>query len=86
MGTRITSVLLSFKALNGLAPSYLTDILTPYVSGPPLRLVDAALLAVPRSWHVTKGDQALGVIAQGLWKILPTEIGQAESLAPLNPP
>lgn len=52
-------LLTTFKALNGLAPNYIKDLLTPSAPRRSLRSVDAALLVVPRSQFVTKHSQAL---------------------------
>ena len=41
-------VLLTFKALNGLAPPYLKDLLQPYIPAWSLRTQNAGLLIVPR--------------------------------------
>lgn len=51
-------------------------LLTPYVAGSSLRSVDAALLVVPRSRLVTKGNQAFAVRAFRLWNSPSIEIRQ----------
>ncbi len=49
-------VLFVFKSLNGLAPSYLSDLLQPYSPSRSLRSSDHKLLIVPRVRHtVTVG-------------------------------
>ncbi|KAF7646093.1 hypothetical protein LDENG_00193770, partial [Lucifuga dentata] len=40
-------LLLTYKALHGLAPPYLSELLTPYTPARPLRSLDAALLVIP---------------------------------------
>ncbi|KAF7640585.1 hypothetical protein LDENG_00032240, partial [Lucifuga dentata] len=41
-------LLLTYKALHGLAPPYLSELLTPYMSSSrPLHSLDAALLVIP---------------------------------------
>ncbi|KAF7647979.1 hypothetical protein LDENG_00163720 [Lucifuga dentata] len=72
--------MITFKALNGLAPNYLKDVLTPYVPRRSLE-IDAALLVVPRSQLVLRGDRAFAVRAPKLWNTLPIEVRQATSLA-----
>ena len=57
-------LLLTFKALNGLAPQYLMDILEPYTPERCLRSSELGLLKPPRSKLVTKGDRAFAVRAQ----------------------
>ncbi len=54
-------LLFVFKALNGQAPSYLTDLLTPLSSSRSLTSSDRAFLAVPCSHLKTKGDRAFSV-------------------------
>ena len=46
-------LLLTFKALNGLVPKYMCDLLTWYVPPWPLKANDRALLVTHRSWLVT---------------------------------
>ncbi|KAK0155946.1 hypothetical protein N1851_001518 [Merluccius polli] len=65
-------VLITFKARRGLAPEYITDMLT-------LSAGDA-LLNVPRSRLKTIGDRAFSTRAPRLWNDLPAEIRLAESV------
>ena len=76
--------LLIFKALNGLAPKYISDLLTWYVPSRPLRSADGALLVTLRSRLVTKGDQAFAIRAPTLWNSLPAELRHTNSLASLK--
>ena len=62
---------LVFKGLNGQAPAYIFDLLTPYEPDGRLRSSSRALLTVPKSRSVTKGDQAFAVRAPRLWNSLP---------------
>ncbi len=73
-------LLFVFKALNGQAPSYLTDHLTPLSSSRSLRSSDRAFLAVPRSRLKTKGDRAFSIAAPRLWNQLPLDIRLAPSI------
>lgn len=73
-------LLLTFKALNGLAPQYLTDLLDPHIPVRRLRSSGAALLDVPTSRLVTKGDRAFAVRAPTLWNSLPLDIRVANSI------
>ncbi len=73
-------LLFVFKALNGQAPSYLTDHLTPLSSSRSLRSSDRAFLAVPRSRLKTKGDRAFSIAAPRLWNKLPLDICLAPSI------
>ena len=72
-------VLLTFKALHGLAPSYITELFL-YKPAGNLRSSNLSLLVVPRSRLVTKGDRAFAIYAPKLWKDLPEDIQSASSL------
>ena len=52
-------LLMTFKALRGLASGYLSEFLTPYRSCYNLRLCSANFLAVPRYRTKTYGERAL---------------------------
>ena len=74
-------LLLTYKALNNMAPPYLTELLEPHIPGRLLRSANQALLVVPRTNRVTKGDRAFAARAPRLWNNLPLEIRIAGSLA-----
>ena len=69
-----------FKALNGLAPSYLSELLTVREPGGALRSSNQLLLEVPRSKYKHRGDRAFSVAAPRLWNKLPAEIRLASDL------
>uniref|UniRef100_A0A3B3HB31 Reverse transcriptase domain-containing protein n=1 Tax=Oryzias latipes TaxID=8090 RepID=A0A3B3HB31_ORYLA len=73
-------LLIAFKALCGLAPKYIADLLTPYVPGRNLRSLAKGLLTIPQSRLKTRGDRAFAVRAPTLWNSLPEEIRLAGSL------
>ena len=73
-------LLLVFKALNGQAPAYICDLLLPYEPERCLRSTGTALLMVPRSRLITKGDRAFAVRAPQLWNSLPSDLRQASSV------
>ena len=52
-----------FKSLNGLAPRYISDLLSPYLPSRNLRSADKALLARPKTKMVTEGDRAFAARA-----------------------
>ena len=54
-------LLITFKALNGHAPSYISELLVPYEPERSLRSSGRGLLVVPKSRLVTKGDRAFAV-------------------------
>ena len=75
-------LLLTFKALNGLAPDYLRDLLkfrTP--SSYKLRNDSKSLLVVPRTRTSSYGDRAFSVAAPVLWNSLPVELRDIEELS-----
>ena len=62
-------LLLTFKALNGLSPSYITDLLERYVPTRPLRSSSRGLLKVPRS-NSKYGDRSFSVCAPTLLSVI----------------
>ncbi len=74
-------VLLTYKALNGLAPAYLTSFLSRYNSSRSLRLHNSGLLEVLRIAKSTKGGRAFSHLAPKLWNSLPDNICGSETLS-----
>ena len=70
-----------FKALNGLAPQYISDLLSPHIPSRHLRSADKALLVPPKTKLVTEGDRAFAARAPLLWNQLPLEIRQSTSVS-----
>ena len=72
--------MLVYKALNGLAPDYITELLQ-YTS-PARNLRSAALrhLDIPRTNLATRGDRAFAVAAPTLWNGLPLALRSAPDL------
>ena len=67
-------LLLVYKCLNGLAPTYLSELLR-YTNGPRLlRSSSQNFLAVPRTRLKTYGDRAFSAAAPRLWNQLPPEL------------
>uniref|UniRef100_A0A3Q3JTY3 Reverse transcriptase domain-containing protein n=1 Tax=Monopterus albus TaxID=43700 RepID=A0A3Q3JTY3_MONAL len=77
---RFKILLFVYKSLNGLAPSYLVELLHPYNPSRCLRSADQLLLEAPRARRKTRGDRAFAVIGPNLWNALPLYIRQAPSL------
>ncbi len=63
-------LLLAYKALNGLAPVYLTSPISRYNPSRSLRSQNSGLL-VPRIAKSTKGGRAFSHLAPKLWNSLP---------------
>jgi len=67
-------LLLTFRSLHGLAPSYLADLVLPYVPKQSLRSENQLMLTIPKTYLKTLGDRAFSSAAPTLWNSLPLEI------------
>lgn len=77
-------LLITFKAIHGLAPSYLCELITIYVPQRTLRSSSQLLLSLPSTREVSTqyyGSRAFSIAAPTLWNKLPEEIRHAEKLA-----
>ena len=79
---RFKVLMLVFKCLHGLAPSYLKELLVPYTPPRALRSCNQFLLSdtAPKSSKVTVGDRAFSRIAPKLWNELPLHIRSSSCL------
>ncbi len=75
------TLLLTYKALNGLAPAYLTSLLSRYNPTRSLRSQNSGLLVVPRIAESTKGGTAFSYLAPKLWNSLPDNIRGSDTLS-----
>ncbi|XP_067351072.1 uncharacterized protein [Channa argus] len=75
------TLLLTYKALNGQAPSYIEDLIAPYHPSRPLRSQNAGLLVVPRISKSRMGGRAFSYQAPLLWNQLPVQIREADTLS-----
>ncbi|XP_068191806.1 uncharacterized protein [Antennarius striatus] len=73
-------LLLTYKSLNGLAPTYLSDLVKPYTPTRALRSQNTGLLCVPRFKKKSAGQRAFSYRAPFLWNNLPINIRQSESV------
>jgi len=73
-------LLLTYKALNGLGPSYIATSLPKYITARTLRPSDAGLLEVTGMTHKKIGDAAFVTYAPELWNSLPINIREADTL------
>ena len=73
-------LLTTFKALRGLAPSYISDMLTPYEPVRSLRSSDKGLLTPYKAKLVTRGGRAFKSQAPSLWNALPQALRDADSV------
>ena len=73
-------LLLVYKALNGLAPPYLSDCLVRYVPERPLRSSNADLLVVPTMNYRKYGEAAFCFYGPKAWNDLPLDLKRAASV------
>ena len=73
-------LLLVYKALNGLGPKYITDLLTNYEPSRPLRSSGTGLLTVPRV-RTKHGEAAFSYYAPYIWNKLPETCRSAATLS-----
>uniref|UniRef100_A0A3Q3R4Q7 Reverse transcriptase domain-containing protein n=1 Tax=Monopterus albus TaxID=43700 RepID=A0A3Q3R4Q7_MONAL len=74
-------LLLTYKALNDKAPSYLKDLVEPYHPNRALRSQSAGLLVVPRVHRSRMGGRAFSYQAPLLWNQLPVSVREADTLS-----
>ena len=71
----------TFKALRGATPTYLTELISPYVPRRALRSADQLLLEQPTHKLKLIGLRAFSVCAPYLWNSLPFEIKSSASVS-----
>jgi len=67
-------LLRTYKALHGLEPQYIQELITLQTPGRTLRSNSKLLLHVPRTHKKTYGDRAFSIAAPVLWNQIPYEI------------
>ena len=65
---------LTYKALHGLAPTHLSNLVLPYIPTRTIRSQDAGLLVVPRNYKQTAGGRGFSYRAQFFWNGLPIHV------------
>ena len=70
----------TYKALHGLAPDYLSNLLSVYKPARSLRSSSSYNLSVPRSRTVTYGDRTFACACPKLWNQLPLSIRLSENI------
>ena len=73
-------LLLTYKALNGMAPRYIADLLQPYTPTRQLRSFSKNLLVTPKSNLKFYGDRSFQVAAPRLWNSLTDDIRLIQNL------
>ena len=73
-------LLLVFKCLNGLGPSYLSKLLLPYEPSRTLRSSGSRLLVIPKVRTHTHGEASFQFYGPRLWNSLPEDLRAAENV------
>ncbi len=73
-------LLITYKALNGLAPQYLSKLLSHYSPPCPLRFQNSGRLIIPRISKSTAGGRSFSYLAPKLWNNLPNTVREADTL------
>ena len=73
-------LLLVYNALNGMAPLYITELLSYRTCSRTLCSTDQKLLAVPKSRLKTYEDRAFSVAAPKLWNELPLDLRSLDTI------
>ncbi len=75
-----TILLITYKTLNGLAPRYLSELLSHY--GPPRQLhsQNSGHLIIPRISKSTAGGRSFFYLTPKLWNNLPNNVQEADTL------
>lgn len=73
-------LLLVFKALTGLAPPYISDLLNRYQPKCALRSSGDNLLCIPKVNYKRSGEASFYLYAPMLWNSLPTQIREAPNV------
>jgi len=72
--------LLTYKAYNGLSPTYLSDLLHHYAPARTLRSSNQSLLQLPHVSSKTFGQRSFSFAAPSLWNNLPQQIRKADNV------
>ena len=74
------TLLLTFKALNNMAPLYLKELVVPYQPTRALRSQNSSLLVVPTVSKSRVGARAFSYQAPHLWNHLPLSVREADTI------
>ena len=70
---------ITFKALHGAAPSFITDLIKPYTPGRLLRSSNQFLLSTSKFNLKTYGGWSFTIAAPSVWNALPFELRSCNS-------
>ena len=74
-------LLLCFKCMYANGPSYLRELLVPYVPPRSLRSSSSNLLTIPKTAMKRYGDRSFSVAGPVLWNALPASVRDLKSVA-----
>ncbi len=77
-------LLITYKALNGLAPQYMSELLSHYSPSRPLRSQNSGHLIIPRISKSTAGGRSFSYLAPKLWNNLPNTVRRQTHSVSLN--
>ncbi len=72
-------LLITYKALNGLAPQYLSELLSHYSPSRLLRSQNSGHLIIPRISKSSAGGRSFSYLAPKLWNNLPNTVREADT-------
>ena len=73
--------MITFKALQGAAPNYITDLIKCYTPGILLRSSNQLLLCTPKFNLKTYGGRSFTIAALSVWSALEFELRSCDSLS-----
>ncbi len=73
-------LLITYKALNGLAPQYLSELLSHYSPPCPLSFQNSGHLIIPKISKSTAGSRSFFYLAPKLWNNLPNTARKIDTL------
>ncbi len=73
-------LLITYKALYGLAPQYLSELLSHYSPPCPLRSQSSGRLIIPRISKSSASGRSFSYLAPKLWNNLPNTVREADTL------
>ncbi len=77
-------LLITYKALNGLAPQDLSELLSHYSPSRPLRSQNSGHLTIPGISKSTAGGRSFSYLAPKLWNNLPNTVREQTHSVSLN--
>ncbi len=77
-------LLITYKALNGLVPQYLSELLSHYSPPRPLHSQNSGHLIIPRISKSTTGGRSFSYLAPKLWNNLPNTVREADTLCQIK--